>query len=135
MAQPRIQHKRGPNAPTSGSGITAGEFAIQLGTGPNGPVNVFIGVSGSTTPVKVGSRVVETTLNEQNDYTIPTTLAVANYVGTQFATQTTGVCFMEGPAEGQGTIDIKQSIGGIGSGLGSIVDCIATTPHSTSSPK
>ena len=46
MANPRIQHKRGPNAPGGNSGITAGEFAIQLGTGPLGPVNVFVGVSG-----------------------------------------------------------------------------------------
>lgn len=120
MANPRIQHKRGPIAPTSGSGITAGEFAIQLGTGPLGPINVFVGVSGSTTPVRVGSSIV-TDFTSVNDNNIPTTEAVAEYVGGQLSQAALGVCFMEGPAEGQGTIDIRQSLGGLGSGFSGFV--------------
>jgi hypothetical protein len=123
MAQPRIQHKRGSTGPTSGSGITAGEFAISLGTGPVGPFNVFVGISGGTTPVRVGAKVVTNFTDAGNisSDTIPTTSAVQSYVGTQVAAQVLGVCFMEGPAEGQGTIDIRQSNGGPGSGFSGFV--------------
>lgn len=120
MANPRIQHKRGPNAPDGNSGITAGEFAIQLGTGPLGPVNVFVGVSGSNTPVRVGTTVVENFSITSNN-SIPTSQAVANYVGLQFAQQSLGVCFMEGPVPGQGTIDIQQSLGNSNSGFSGLV--------------
>ena len=120
MAQPRIQHKRGSTGPTSSSGITAGEFAISLGTGPAGPFNVFVGVSGSTTPIRVGSEVV-TNFNSTNNNNIPTTEAVSDFVNTKFAAQVIGVCFMEGPAEGEGTIDIRQSVGGPGSGFSGFV--------------
>jgi hypothetical protein len=120
MANPRIQHKRGPNAPTSGSGITAGELAIQLGTGPNGPINIYVGISGSNTPVRVGSTVI-TDFSTVSDNSIPTTEAVAEYVGSQLSQSVIGVCFMEGPAEGQGTIDIRQSLGGPGSGFSGFV--------------
>ena len=120
MANPRIQHKRGPNAPGGNSGITAGEFAIQLGTGPLGPVNVFVGVSGSNTPVRVGTTVVENFSITSNN-NVPTSQAVANFVNTQFTAQVIGVCFMEGPAEGEGTIDIRQSLGGPGSGFSGFV--------------
>ena len=116
MAQPRIQHKRGSTGPTSSSGITAGEFAISLGTGPAGPFNVFVGVSGSTTPIRVGSQVV-TNFNSTNNNNIPTTEAVSDFVNTKFAAQVIGVCFMEGPSEGEGTIDIRSSSGGPGSGF------------------
>jgi hypothetical protein len=116
MAQPRIQHKRGPTGPTSASGITAGEFAIRLGTGPAGPFEVYVGISGGTTPVRVGAQVVENFSNLSHSKLV-SQQAIAEYVGAQFASQVTGVCFMEGPAEGQGTIDIKQSYGGPGSGF------------------
>jgi hypothetical protein len=120
MANPRIQHKRGPNAPTLGSGITAGEFAIRLGTGPLGPFEVYVGISGDATPVRVGAQVVEN-FNDLSHNKLVSQQAIAEYVGAQFASQVTGVCFMEGPSEGQGTIDIKQSVGGPGSGFSGLV--------------
>jgi hypothetical protein len=120
MASPRIQHKRGPTGPTSASGITAGEFAIRLGTGPAGPFEVYVGISGGTTPIRVGAQVVEN-FNDLSHTKLVSQQAIAEYVGSQFASQVTGVCFMEGPAEGQGTIDIRQSNGGPGSGFSGLV--------------
>jgi hypothetical protein len=116
MAQPRIQHKRGSTGPTSASGITAGEFAIALGTGPNGPINIFVGISGSSTPVRVGSQVVEN-FNEISHNKLATQKAVYDFVETKFTEQVTGVVFFEGPSPGQGTIDIQSSTGGPGSGF------------------
>lgn len=120
MANPRIQNKRGANAPTSGSGLTAGEFAIQLGTGPNGPFNLYVGISGSTEPKRVGSEIIENFNNASNN-NVPTTLAVQTLVNTLFTSQSLGVCFMEGPAPGQGTIDIKQSLGNSNSGFSGLI--------------
>ena len=123
MAQPRIQHKRGSTGPTSSSGITAGEFAISLGTGPAGPIGIFIGASGSTTPVRVGASVITNVSapGANTNDTIPTTAAISSWVGSQLSQAALGVCFMEGPAEGQGTIDIRQSLGGPGSGFSGFV--------------
>jgi hypothetical protein len=120
MASPRIQHKRGPTGPTSASGITAGEFAIRLGTGPAGPFEVYVGISGGTTPVRVGAQVVEN-FNDLSHSKLVSQQAISEYVNAQFAAQVVGVCFMEGPAEGQGTIDIRQSNGGPGSGFSGLV--------------
>jgi hypothetical protein len=120
MASPRIQHKRGPTGPTSASGITAGEFAIRLGTGPLGPFEVYVGISGDTTPIRVGAQVVEN-FNDLSHSKLVSQQAISDFVNTKFAAQVTGVCFMEGPAEGQGTIDIKQSNGGPGSGFSGFV--------------
>jgi hypothetical protein len=120
MANPRIQHKRGPNAPTLGSGITAGEFAIRLGTGPAGPFEVYVGISGDNTPVRVGAQVVEN-FNDLSHSKLVSQQAISEFVNTKFAAQVIGVCFMEGPAEGQGTIDIRQSNGGPGSGFSGFV--------------
>ena len=113
MAQPRIQHKRGSTGPTSASGITAGEFAIALGTGPNGPIGVFIGASGSTTPVRVGAKVITdvTAPGANTNDTIPTTAAISSWVGVQLTQSALGVCFMEYPAEGNSSIEVRTSPG------------------------
>ena len=116
MANPRIQHKRGPTGPTSASGITAGEFAIRLGTGPAGPFEVYVGISGSNTPIRVGAQVVEN-FNDLSHSKLVSQQAISDFVNAKFATQVTNVVFFEGPAAGEGTIDIQQSTGGPGSGF------------------